>query len=113
MKTLSIVIDMEGMKTPEGEKEKSPQEVTFNVIKNIILFYAQQVGLNEDGRYKYYKICDAFREVLKPSDNGAPLPETIELDNDWMELLKKCKKDAKMIPDKPLQRVEELIDAVK
>ena len=117
MKTLKLVFSKEGINfvqpRDEGEGEMPIQQVTYNIIRNIIMTYAQEKrGLQEEERRLYYKICDAFEKLLKNKGNGK-MPEEIKLEDNWMGFIRKCKKEVRMNPDMALQRVEELIDSVE
>ncbi len=113
MKTLNLQVDLEGIKFGDDLKDKSSAEVASEVIQNIILSYGmQERGLSEEDRRKYYKICDALEKAIK-SHNGVDTPCNIELEDDWMGFLRKCKRESKLMPNKLIQRVEAIIDAVK
>lgn len=111
-KILKIVFDKEGLNLNDDVNKLPIQEITYNVIRNIVLNYSQKNrGLVEEDRRKYYKICDVFEKAIKPQDNGE-LATEVKLDDDWLGFIKKCKKET-MNPDRFLQKVEELIDAVE
>ena len=114
MKKLGLVFKKDGINFGEDEAKSLPiQQVTYNIIRNIILSYAQaNRGLGEEERRMYYKICDAFEKALKNKDNGK-MAEEIQLEDQWMGFIRKCKKEVRMNPDMALKRVEELIDAVE
>jgi hypothetical protein len=107
MKTLKLAISKEGLNLDE-EKDKTPIELSTNIIKNVVLLWGnQQRGLSEEDRRLYYKISDAFDKAVK--DNL----EEIELEDQWIGFIRKCFKEAKLIPDNLLRRVEELIEGIK
>lgn len=106
MKTLKLVIDLEGLNL---EEKKSPQETVVNVIKNIILNWAaneKKRGMNDEERRKYYKICDALEAAVKEGK------EAVELEDDWMGMIREARKSG-LMPNNLLRRVEALIDEVK
>ena len=110
MKMLSIKIEIEGLKLNDEDKSKSPIELTTLVIKNIILSWAssgQRRGLSEEDRRRFYKITDVFEKAVK---DGA---ETVELEDDWMGFIRKCKRESEIMPNDLVRRVEDLIDTVK
>lgn len=123
MKTLSLKVEKGDLNLPNDTKDKSPQELIFLAIKTIIRAYANDLvpmgqglkmrNLNDDERRLYYKIQDAFEEVLKVGENGAPMPDTIELEDNWMGFISKCRKETTFMPDNLLRQTEQLIDAVK
>lgn len=108
MKTLSLKLNIEGLKLNDEDSGKSPAGLMCLLIKNLILGWgSQNRGLSEDDRRKFYKISDAFDTAIKEN------AETIDLEDDWMGLIRKAKRDAQLIPNDLLRRVEELIDEVK
>jgi len=120
MKKLKIVFDLEDIKIANNEKgdEIPIQEITYNVIRNIVLNYSQKNrGLNEEERRKYYKICEVFEKILKALGSekleyDKSYYDEVKLEDDWFGFIKKCKRET-MNPDKVLQKVEELIDSVE
>ena len=114
MKTLKLIFDTEDLVLSENLKDKPMQEIAWLMIKNIILSYASaKRGLDEEERRKFYKISDAFDMLLKSKKgNGAILPEEIELEDDWMGFIRKCKRESLLMPDRLSQGVEKLIDEV-
>lgn len=113
MKTMQLTFNKEGIDLQEEINSLTMQELTFRVIRNIILAYAgQKRGLDEEERRKFYKICNAFEEAVKPGDNGQLITE-IELEDDWMGFIRKCKREVTLMPDKVLEQVERLLEAVK
>lgn len=108
MKTMGMVINLEGLKLGAEDKEKLSQEIVKDVIKNIMLGWGQQQqkGMQEEDRRKYYKISDALEAVVKTN------VESVELEDDWFGFIKKCKKEMGLIPNDLVRRIEELIDAV-
>lgn len=108
MKTLRVKVDLEGLELGTEDKDKSPVEIASLVLKNIIMGYAaSKRGLDEGERRKFYKICDALDEAQKTE------AEEIQLEDDWMGFLRKCKREATLLPGPLLRRVEDLIDAVE
>lgn len=110
MKTLSIALKIEGIKLDKQDENKSPGELATIVMKNIILSWASsgnRRGLSEEDRRRYYKISDAFEKALREGLTD------VELEDDWFGFLKKCKREAELVPNDFVRRVEELIDEVK
>lgn len=112
MKTLDLKIDLEGVNLGDALKDKQPVEIVADTIKDMLYAYAtQERGLTGEDRRKIYKINDALDAVVKSTNGGSPCE--VQLDDDWMGFLKKCKRDGKFLPNKLLQKVENLIDAVE
>jgi hypothetical protein len=81
MKTIGLIIKTDDLKMSDESKDRLPQEIVANVIKNIILSYgaaSQKHGLTEEERHKYYKICDAFDKAI--ADTLMPLLSSVEQD---------------------------------
>lgn len=109
MKTLGMVISLEGLNFPPEEK-RIPQEFVCTVIKNCILLAAQQTqqrGLAEENRRKYYKICDLLDKAVVDK------AETVELEDDWMGLIRKSFHEININPDGVWRKVEEKVLEVK
>lgn len=114
MKTLSLLCDLEGIDLEDIDKDKSPQEIAVLVIKNIVITYANRLGatgrptgLKEDERRKYYKLFDRLEKAVKEE------AELVELEDDWMGFLRKCKREALFTPNDLSKRIEQLIDDVR
>jgi hypothetical protein len=110
MKTLTLTLDLKDLKLGDVDKDKTDIEICTQVIKNVILNWGmsgQRRGLDEESRRKFYKISDAFDKAI------ADKTPTIELDDDWMGLIRKCFRETDLIPDKLLRQVEERIAEVK
>ena len=110
MKTLRLNVNLEGLQLTKDDKDKTPQELSTLVLKNIIFNWSStgnRRGLTEDDRRRYYKILDLFDKAV------AEKLETIELDDDWFGFIRKCKRESELLPSPLLRRVEELIDEVK
>ena len=108
MKKVSLVIDITGIELPPDEKKETPEHLFWTVTQNVLLGYAnQQRGFTEPERRQYYKISDAFEVVLK--DKGTE----VELEDDWVGLLRKAFREAKLMPNKLLRVVENNIEAIK
>jgi hypothetical protein len=109
MNKLSTVVDMTNVNEgrPEGDKPMTSVEVVANVCKNIMFAYAQGTrGLTGEERKQYNRICKALDEAIKGS------LEVVELDDTDAGFLKKCHREAKMMPSDVLERVETNIDAM-
>ena len=114
MKTLKIVFDKENLDLTEESKELTVQQMSYNMIQNLVMAYAQnKKGLSEVERRLYYKVCDVFDKALQPTNNGQSLPEKIKLEDEWMGFIRKCKKETLLLPNKVFRKVEENIDDVK
>jgi hypothetical protein len=109
VKTLNLMVSLEGLNFPESEKDKPAQEYVSNVIKTTILVWAQQKqrGFTETDRRVYYKLCDALEKAL------ADKAETVDLDDEYIGLIRKAFREAALMPDNLLRRVEENVTAVK
>jgi hypothetical protein len=109
MKTLELVISLEGLNLNEVDSKKTSQELVMAVIKNLMLGWGsqQQKGFNEEERRKFYKISDAFEKAIKDK------AETIELEDDWFGFIRKCKREVGILPNDLIRRIEDLIDGVK
>jgi hypothetical protein len=109
MNKLSTVVDMTGVNEgrPETDKPMTSFDVTANVCKNIMFAYAQGTrGLTGEERKQYNRICKALDEAIKGS------LEVVELDDQDAGFLKKCRREARMMPSDVLERVENNIDAM-
>lgn len=110
MKTLNLDIATEGIDFAARPdlKDKSGIEVCVDTIKNTFMSWGQKTqGMKEEDRRKYYKICDKFDEAI------AKNVDKVELDDDWMGLIRKAFRDAPLLPSKLMRRVEEKIWEVK
>ena len=108
MKTLSLALNVEGLTLVGEDKEKSPVELCTLVMKNMILaFGAQNRGLSEDDRRRYYKICGVFEKAVKEN------LDKVELEDDWFGFIKKCRREGLLMPSDLLKRVEDLVEEVK
>lgn len=109
MKIMPLIVNIEGISNfSEDEKKMSPQKLVSELTKNIILSCAhQRGGLSEMDRKKFYKICDALDAAVLAGK------ESVELDDDWMALIRDSKLNSKLIPNEFLRRVEVLIDSVE
>lgn len=103
MKTLSLMIDVTGLNLQKEDENKTPQQLSVDVMKNIVIAYGQQVkGLGEEDRRKFYKMGDVFDAALKD-----PAIVEVSLEDDWMGFLKKAFREVKCLPNLLLRRVEE------
>jgi len=110
MKTLSLIVDLIDIDLPSTVKDFSVQEITSRVIYNIINISAQQSrnrGLSFEDQRKFYKLGDVLDIAVKEKR------DSVELEDAWFDLIKKAMKEAQMAPDKLLNRVYDLIEAVK
>lgn len=107
MNKLKMMVSLEGINTGESADKPTPVQVSANVIKNIMFSYAQGMrGLTGEERKQYYRISAALDEAVK---NNA---EVVEIEDQDAGFLKKCRREARMLPSDILQRVEENIDAM-
>lgn len=109
MKTLKMIVSREGVKLPPEDEVRSDQGLVAEVIKNIILNYGaqHQGGLTEEDRRLYYKLADIFEKADKEK------LESVELEDNYFGLIKKCKRETMLMPNLLIRRVEELIEEVK
>ena len=110
MKKLRLSFDKAALNLPKAEEDKSAIELTSIIIRNIIISWAtsgQKRGLVFDDRRKYDKICDVLEKAIKENI------EEVELDDDWMGFIRKCFREAELIPNELLRKVEGLIEEVK
>jgi hypothetical protein len=107
MKILKLSISVEGLELKN--ETKNPIELATKVIKNVILIWGNQKqrGLNEEDRRKFYKISDLFDKAAKEN------METVEVEDDWMGMIKKSFMEALLTPDELLRRVEENVFDVR
>ena len=112
MKTLSLDINLEGIKLNPSDEAKSKPEIARDIIKSMISFW-QQTKVNnrgqvsEDDRRKIYKIFDCLDKVVKDSLT------TLELEDDWMGFLRTVKREGGWPYHEVWFRMEQLIDEVK
>lgn len=111
MKTLYLEIDATPLKLTGDDAKRPVQELYGNVVKNVILGWAQQNrrdprmqgGLAADDRKKFYKICDLFDVAIKDK------AKSIELEDDISGFIKKCFREIVIQPDLLLRMVEETL----
>lgn len=109
MKRLPLIIDLKGINLSEEEKNLPVQELVSISIKNIILGWgrSQQKGMLEESRRLFYKISDALETAVKEGK------DSIDLEDQWFEFIKKCKREVGIVPNLFLRKIEDLIDSVK
>ena len=108
MKTLNLITDLSSLTLTEEDKGKSSQELVTTIVKNVILTWGMEKrGLNEEDRRKFYKISDAFELALKEKK------EFVDLEDDWIGFLRKVFREANLMPNNLLRKVEELINEIK
>lgn len=130
MKRISLQLDVKGLNLNEDLKKLAPQELVLNAIKNVCITAAsQQKGFTEEDRRLYYKYLDAM-EALAPvidselkdealekakADRKEALlkVEFLEMEDNRVGFIRKCFREAKLMPDELLKRVESLILEVK
>ena len=104
MKKIELKLNLEELNLAKDDKETSVQKIVSNVIENVILGYGQQSkGFDEKERRQYYKIADALEDAQKNNKTE------VELEDDQAGFLKKCFRESKLMPNKLLRQVEELI----
>ena len=104
MKKLELKLDLESLNLAKEDKETSVQKIIGNVIENVILGFGQQMrGFDEKERRQYYKIADAMDDAVKNNKTE------VELEDDQMGFLRKCFRETKLMPNKLLRQIEELI----
>lgn len=108
MKNLNLNIDLSDLAVNEEDKQSNPIKISTTVIKNVILSVAQSnKGFSEEDRRIYYKLCDAFEVAVK--DNTG----TLSIDDNWAEFIVKNFKEAKLVPNDLLRKVEQLVEGIK
>ena len=104
MKVLPLVISWDGIELDENDKKRDSREIVKTVIENIILVWARDnKGLDEKDRRKYYKIIDQIETAIENKANE------VEVDEEKFGFLRKCFREARLMPNKILQRIEESI----
>ena len=110
-KTLNMEISLEGINLDPADKKKTPVQIFVDVTKNIMLNWGAAQnngrGMSEDDRRKYYKISDVLEKAIKEK------AVEVELQDDWIGFLRKCKREGIFIPNPLVRRVEEKIEEVK
>lgn len=105
MKTLNFTFNREGVTLEKEDKNRDDVDVMVTVIENVVMAYAnQQRGLLTGERKLYYLIDQKLREAKK---NMSLL---IELEDQEAGFLKKCFREARLVPALLLSRVEEAIE---
>ncbi len=108
MKTMEFVVQIDDLNFSLEDKNKTSQELVFEVIKVFIMSYASENrGLDEEERRKYYKLSDVMEKAIKDEETY------IELEDDYAKFLNSCRNQCKLMPNKLTQRVEALIDGLK
>ena len=105
-KVMDFKISVEGLDLPPQDVERTNQELVSIVMHNIMHSYAKN-GLRKDERNQYYRIVDVMDEAVKMK------ADEIELEDQDAGFLKKCAREAQMIPNRLLQRIEDAIEAIK
>lgn len=104
---LEMKIDDLGLPHDDKTPDIKASELVSNVIKNIMISYSQaQRGLTGEERKQYYAIGAALDKAVAANE------AIVELDDSDAGFLRKCKREARMIPGDALQRVEQLIDGM-
>lgn len=108
MKTLELKLNTEQLNLTEEDKKQTVQQTINNVIQNVILGSAQaQRGFDEKERRQYYKIADALELAVKENK------ETVDLEDDQAGFLKKCFRESKLMPNKLLRQIEDLVKNIQ
>ena len=108
MKTLGLSFDKEGMELGAEDKKKTSEEMTVDAIKVVCMAWANtKRGMTEIDRRLYYKVCDDLELALKEKKTE------VELEDNRMGFIRKCFREAMLMPNILLRKVEDLIEAVK
>jgi len=108
MRKLKLVVDLTDLQLPEEDKQKSPIEISTQVIENVIFNYAQQTrGLSEQERRLFYKISDLFDEAKTKK------LEEITIDDEYAAFIRKAFRESRLFPNKLLRQVEDNITETK
>lgn len=101
MKTLNLVVNLEGLEMAEEDKTKTPQELSVRIIENVILMYAQQHrGLDARERTQFYSIKATLNAAVADKLNLVELEDT---DGGFMRM---CFRETKLMPNDLLKQVE-------
>lgn len=105
MKKLLLKLNTEGIEKEDIIKNISDEQLTSNIIVNLVVAYSNQKnGLNFDNQRHFYKIGDKFEEAIKENK------DEVILEDAWFKLIYDAMKQAKMPPNKLLNRVYDLIE---
>ena len=104
-KKMKFSVDLEGLDLPPQDAQRPVQELVSVVIHNIIHAYSRN-GLRQDERKQYYSIVAVMDEAVKAKS------EEIILEDTDTGFLRKCCRESQMVPNRLLQRVEDLIEGI-
>jgi len=108
MKELKLSLDVGGINIGEEDKKKNPSEIVTTVIKNVCLTWAQSKrGMAGEDRKLYYKMCDVFDVAVKEK------ADSVSLDDNVIGFIRKAFREATLVPDVLLRKIEDLVDAIK
>jgi len=106
MKTMKFTVSLEGMDLPPQDAARSIQDLVGVVLQNIMHSYAKN-GLRKDERKMYYAVVGKMDAAVSEK------AEEIQLEDDEVGFLRKCSREAQMIPNRLLERVEKNIDDIE
>lgn len=109
MKKLKLTFDVNGLKLDDEHKNKTSSELSHLVIKNVVFaFIMQSKAPMEEERWKFWKACDAMEKAV------ADKADVVELEDDWMGLIRKVFREMiGLAPTDLLRKVEENIRVVE
>jgi hypothetical protein len=108
MKKVPVIIDITDLNLGEEEKELTGVDLFGNVIRQVILAYSKQInGLVKGERQQFYEI-DTKLDLARVNNL-----EFIELEDNTCGFLRKCFREAKLNPNKLLEKVEEIINNIE
>lgn len=108
MKKLSLNLNVEGLELGAEVKNLSPREIAVRAMTNMMVAHASDKrGLSYHDQRKFNKIIDALEDAIKTNE------DPVTLEDDWFGFLRKTMLEGKMLPSKLINRVFDLIDAVK
>lgn len=105
MPKLSLMLETNNCNLQPEDTKKTPQEIASQLLKNIVLLFAQQIrGFNKGERKLYYTITDKLANSLKDSKTE------VEFDDSEWGLIKRSFKEVKLEPNNVIRNLEELIE---
>lgn len=108
MKKLNLIIDKEGLNLAVKEKDKSPEQLSVEVIKNACRGYGlEKKGFKKKERKLFYKVCDDLNNALDSNR------EVVELEDNRAEFIQKAFDEIKMNPNNLIRLVEENVEQIE
>lgn len=107
VRTMKAVVSLEGLQLNPQDQQRPVQELVKIVTKVMIDSCSrEQRGFKGDEREAYYALATSFDEAVKEKKEEFEISEAI------VSLLKKSRKNCKLIPNRLLRRVEDIIAEV-